>query len=228
MNKGQILTVYFLIALVACSPKSSDQAEASQTEPEPAPEEQVAESLGPGEEVTDARSPQVHSWFTAREPGDEEIREYGIITEMEDSPYPMFNISVSFPEREMSASFSLNAEGASLSHNIGDFLDQYASIYYEIKESNHVADIIFNDQSLLGEYALEDYEGFERFEGILRGADSESGDLPGTLTIEGDNENFEFDYFVDSVLMEVNNQKIMVYYFERVDSEITYMELSTD
>ena len=45
-----------------------------------------------------------------REPTEDEIREYGIIKTIEDTEYPMFVVTVEFPERQTTAYFNINIE----------------------------------------------------------------------------------------------------------------------
>jgi hypothetical protein len=170
--------------------------------------------------------PEAPVSFSVREPNDEELNEFGIIEAIEDAGYPMYNVTVSFPERQMSGNFSLNAESASLSHELSAYQDHYATLYYESEESNEVLDIIFDGKSLLGEYAPEDHEGLTRFDGVLKGADRESGDLPASIKVVGAEDELDFAYFVDAATVGANNQPVTVYYYTRYVEVITYLELS--
>lgn len=222
-----------LLCFAGCNTKIKPTQETPIVETETVAEAPAEEAENPTEE---AEVPEMietdpipdESGFTVREPNDEELNEYGIITAIEDSGYPMSMVSVSFPEREMNFDFLLNEEDVMLSHGLMEFLDQYATIYYEIIDSNDIMDIIFEGQSLLGEYAPEDHEGLEKFEGTLKRATSASGDLPSTISVAGENETLDFEYFVDEDLIAINGQKITVYYYQRARELITYMELSVD
>ncbi len=212
MPKYIALTFVTVWMAFACSPKTSeDKTEATEEEQSDA-KEVVEEPVG----------------FQPREPNDDELNEFGLISELEEAGYPLYNVTLSFPERGMSSNFSLNVESASLSHEISMFRDQYATIYYESEESNEVLDIIFNGRSLLGEYAPEDHDGLENLTGVLRGASSVSGDLPGKLTVEGEDGTLAFEYFVDEATMTANDQQVTVYYYTRYVDVITYLELSKD
>ncbi|MDW3194910.1 MAG: hypothetical protein R8G66_21235 [Cytophagales bacterium] len=210
------LLVSCLLLVVACTPKTSEQKveEVAQQEVE--------------EPTTLEETPEAPTGFVVRDPNDDELNEFGVITEMQDAGYPLYNVTISFPERGSSSNFSLNAEQAALSHEASAYLEQYATIYYESEESTEVLDIIFNGQFLLGEYAPEDHEGLESFTGIIRGATRTSGDLPSSLKIEGEEGTLEFEYFVDNETVTANDQQVTVYYYTRYVDVITYLELSAD
>lgn len=211
-----VSVVSCLLFVVACSPKTNEQ--------------QVEEATHPvGEEQTsEEEEPDAPVGFTVREPNDDELNEFGMITDMEDAGYPLYNVTIAFPERGSSNNFSLNAEEAALSHEASAYLEKYATIYYESEESTEVLDVIFNGQSLLGEYAPEDHEGLESFTGILRGASSASGDLPSELKVEGEDSTLSFEYFVDEPTMTANDQSVTIYYYTRYVDVITYLELSEE
>ena len=49
-----------------------------------------------------------------RDPTDDELNEYGLIASVEDGPYPMYSVTIEFPERRMRQSFSLNIEAVDM------------------------------------------------------------------------------------------------------------------
>lgn len=218
MKKNRTLVTFLMLTLMSCN-----------TQPSETTSEKESTTEGNTEiDTKDTKTPDEPSGFNVREPGDEELNEYGLITVMEDAGYPMYNVTVSFPERQSSNDFTLNAENTALSHEVNAFQDKYATLYYESNESNEVLDIIFEGKSLLGEYAPEDHDGLTKFEGLLKGATSESGDLPSELKIEGEEETLVFEYFVDAETMAANDQQVTVYFYKRYVDEITYLELSVD
>lgn len=212
MSKYFALAAIALGLVLACTSKTSENTNEATTDEPTMTSETADEPEG----------------FVSREPNDDELNEFGVIAELEEAGYPLYTVTISFPERGMSSGFSLNVESATLSDEISKFQGQFATIYYESEESTEVLDIILNDQSLLGEYAPEDHEGLERFEGTLKGATSESGDLPGTLQIEGEEETLVFEYFVDTATIAANDQQVVVYYYKRYVDIITYLERSVD
>ncbi len=208
-----------MLLLFACGPSTkSDTSEVVESQT-PAIEEQASDAVS---------EESVLAGFTLREPTDDEINEFGVIEELEDAGYPMFNLTVAFPERQTSSNFSLNAEIASLSHDINAYRDQYATIYYESNESTEVLDILLGGNSLLGEYAPEDHEGLTRFDGVLSGADRVSGDLPSKIQIEGEEGALTFEYYVDAATVAANGKAVTAYYYQRYVDTITYMALSED
>lgn len=221
---------FFLTALAACflftacqSPSTPVATETEQPVLEtPAVEQEEAVNEPAVETATDQEWP--------REPTDDEIREYGIITSIEDSPYPMFSIDVEFPERQTSASFSFNVEESPLDMEaLMDFQEQYATIYYIIHESVDVFDIHANGTSLLGEDTPESLEGLKVVEGILGGADHTSGDLPSEIYVEDEQgKRLTFEYFVSDVEMAMNGKHITIYYLFRYRERITYLEKAED
>lgn len=204
-----------LIALHACQPKANTSENAAQS----------AENLP--EENTEPRSDE-HK-FTSREPTDDELNEFGLVTAIEDAAYPMFIVSVSFPERQQAFDFNLNVEGAELSHDWPEFVEKYVTLYYEIKESYDVLDLQVNGVSTQGEYAPEIDPEWDRLTGKLIGADGLSGDLPSVLSLESaDGRTIAFEYFVDDEVMKVNGKEVEIFFVSSEKEEITYMELSPD
>lgn len=169
--------------------------------------------------------------FHEREPNDDEIREYGLITDLEDAAYPLFTVTVSFPERKMENQFYLDESKAELNPpNSGDFINKYATLYYVIETSSDLMDIQLNGESLLGQYAPEvDSEWFET-EGFIRNATAPTtSDLPGELILElGIDKFMSFGYYLTEEIVAANNKKVKVFYQEREREKITYMELAED
>ena len=164
-----------------------------------------------------------------REPTDDEIREFGIIKEVEDSQYPMFSITVEFPERKSEASFNLNVEKITLNQNqLYELKGNYATFYYVEEEETMAMDIHFKGKSLQGEYAPEIDDSYKSITGKLSGADSLSGDNPGKITITNEEESMIFEYFVDDDTMGVNNNEVTVYYYSKYINLITYLQKSED
>lgn len=215
MMKHIALISGFLLLLTGCTPKTTEQANEGSTPQGTAP-------------ASIDEAPVLPAGFTVRAPADEELNEFGIITGLEEAGYPLYNVTVSFPERGTSSNFLLNAEKASLSHEVNAFAEKYATIYYESETSNEVLDIIFEGKSLSGAYEPGDHEGLESFTGVLRGASSASGDLPTKLAVEGEDGALPFEYFVDAATMTANDQAVTIYYYTRYLDAITYLELSAD
>ena len=72
-----------------------------------------------------------------REPTDDEIREFGIISNIEDGIYPMFIFTVEFPDRGFQMDFNLNMEYANIDpKSIDQLIGKYASFYYTSELEN--------------------------------------------------------------------------------------------
>jgi hypothetical protein len=168
---------------------------------------------------------------TDREPTDDEIREYGIIKSIEDGQYPMFVVTVEFPERQTKASFNLNMEAVSqTAADIDSLIGNYASIYYIDSSDNMLMDIHFEGKTLYGEYAPEIDASFKKITGILSGAENETvGDLPTTIYITDANGNkMAFEEFITSKVVAKNGKTVTGYYYMRFNNIITYIKKSKD
>lgn len=166
---------------------------------------------------------------TEREPNDDEIREYGLITAIEDSGYPMFSIDVEFPERQTSASFSFNVEASPLdAAQLEAVKGKYATIYYEVVDDPTIESILRDCDPVWG-VVSPDSNGIKEINGILSGAESISGDLPGTLVITTDDgRQMKFEHFIEEEVLAVNNTEVTVFYYENSRQTITYLRASED
>jgi len=161
-----------------------------------------------------------------REPTDDEIREFGQIISIEDSGYPMYVVTLDFPERQMKYSFNLNIEAISLSdETLHTLIDKYVTIYYLAELENILNDIQHKGKSLLGEYTPELDKDWYEITGELSGADEETpGDLPGLITVSNNaGESLTFNVFVTSEMVAVNGKTVTVFYSEKGVSNITYI-----
>ncbi len=126
-----------------------------------------------------------HRKIEEREPTDSEIREYGRVIGIEDGAYPMFIITVEFPERNMRHDYNLNNESIGISvESLYNFMGKYATIYYLSELENFLLDIQLNGISLMGEYAPKKDTTWKSITGILEGAEEVSGgDLPDEVSV---------------------------------------------
>ena len=160
------------------------------------------------------------------EPSDDEIQEFGIITEIEDSAYPVFNITVEFPERQLQAGFYLNIEAINLQMDeLYELRDKYVTIFYTSDEDNNLTDMKLDGKSLFGEEAPEEDYITDNITGILSGAESETmSDLPGKIYITDENDRrFEFEWYVDEMMVKANGKKVTAYYYTRYRNTITHI-----
>lgn len=162
-------------------------------------------------------------------PGDEEIQEYGLFVEVEDGGYPFFSVTVEFPEREMSTSFTVNQEKLGLAPSYLESLkDKYVTFYYTSDLDNDLYEMVLNGKSVLGEDAIEISEDLKSVTGILSGADEVTGgDLPTEITINCENgERVNFELFVNPEMVTANGKSVTVYYGMRSRNEITFIKIS--
>lgn len=203
MKKPYIL-LSLLIILASCSSKKTTDTQEAETDTQ---------------EVADGE----------REPTNDEIREYGILTSIEDAPYPMFSIDVEFPERQMNMSFIFNVEESPL--DMGALLDmkgKYATIYYIIEDDPRIEAIVLECEPVYGEISPESNE-VKEITGVLSGATSVSGDLPGTITITAsDGTQKEFKLYIDEAVIAANDEEVTVFYYEHSTSKITYLKAAEE
>lgn len=166
-----------------------------------------------------------------REPTDDEIREFGIILNIEDGVYPMFIVTIEFPRREFQMDFNLNMEYANIEpKSIDQLIGKYASFYYLIEDNNDLMDIHFQGQTLLSDYSPEMTDNWRKVNGVLGGAEEETiSDLPGTISIKNKSgEVFDFEYYVDEPMLKANGKEVTAYFTIRSDENITYLRVSED
>ncbi len=161
-----------------------------------------------------------------REPGHAENREFGRIIRIEDGAYPMFVVTVEFPERHYQVDFDLNAETIGLdAAKLNALRGKYAVIYYLSELENNMFDIHYKGKSLLGEYAPEKDQSWKVLTGKLgRCTTATAGDLPDLVTVT-DKEGMEvaFDYFITPEMVAVNGKEVTVYYDSSGVQKITYL-----
>ena len=163
-----------------------------------------------------------------QEPTDDEIREFGIIVNVEDGVYPMFIVTIEFPERQMEFDFNLNIESVAIdSEKLYNLKGSYITFYYVIDDDNNIYDIRFKGKSLLGEYASQ-IEGCDEITGILSGAEKETNsDLPDDMIVTDENgRKVIFVDFITPEMVEVNGKETTVYYRTRSSETITYIQPS--
>ena len=207
--------LFLLLALAACQ-SSQKQSEDTETDTEIPAEPEVEQAVEDGGE---------------REPTDDEIREYGLITGINDSPYPRFSVDMEFPERQMKASFVFDVYKHSMTlDELTSLQDQYATIYYVIEDDHTVVDVYSKGERLYMSVSDMDIdvEGADSITGILDGAEeATAGDLPGEFTLtEASGRVTSFKEFIIDELVALNGQEITVYYYESSQNVITYIQPS--
>lgn len=160
---------------------------------------------------------------------DDEIKEMGILKEVEDSGYPIATLTIEFPERKFTEYFTVNLEevkGADI-NKMRNWVGRYVSFLYRSELINALLDVQINGKSIVSEEKVELGPEAKKIVGILKGADEETpGDLPGTVSITSkDNTTLEFDFFVTKEMVAVNGKRVVGYYEERGQNIITAIKL---
>ncbi|MFM9947122.1 MAG: hypothetical protein ACKV1O_04215 [Saprospiraceae bacterium] len=158
-----------------------------------------------------------------------EIKERGLLKQVEDSGYPFVTLTIEFPERKFEASFSLNleeAEGASAS-TISTWVGRYVAFTYTSELTNALLDLRQGGKSLLGMDNIELPSGLKKIKGTLSGAGEETtGDLPGEVTITPEEEDAQtFAFFITQEMVEANGEVVVGYYEVRTANDITSIKL---
>jgi hypothetical protein len=164
-----------------------------------------------------------------REPAEDEIREFGIIRSIEEGQYPMFIVTVEFPDRQTKADFNLNIEAITQSSTeLNSMKGKYATLYYTDNSENMLMDMHYKGKTLYEEDT--EIAGYKSITGILSGAEKETaGDLPNTLYItDASGKKMPFDEFIISEVVAKNGKTVTGYYYTRYNQSITYIKESKD
>jgi hypothetical protein len=160
----------------------------------------------------------------------DQIREMGIIKEVEDAGYPFMSLKIEFPERHFSEFFTINLEEAKgvSGVNLSKWKGKYVSFFYESNIQNALLDIEREGKSLLDEGSESKKSSLKKIVGKLSGADeTTNGDLPSKISITNNNgESVEFEFFVTQQLVDANGKEVVGYYEERTQNKISSIRLS--
>ncbi len=163
------------------------------------------------------------------EPTGEQIRELGLLKQVEDSGYPFFTLLIEFPERKFEEYFLLdlsevtNLDPGSLNKAVG----RYVSFLYTSNIINALLDMRQEGKSLLGISPEDLPEGLERATGILTGAGTPTeGDLPTRISVNDPHEfSLEFDAFVTPEMAEAEGNIVEVFFEKRTENKIAAIRI---
>lgn len=163
------------------------------------------------------------------EPTGEEIREMGLLKQVEDSGYPFFNVLIEFPERQFEEYFLLdlsqvtNLDPGTLNKAVG----RYVSFNYTSNIINALMDMRKDGNSLLGLNPEDLPDGLERATGILTGAGSPTeSDLPTRISVNDPHEfSLEFDAFVTPEMAEAEGNIVEVFFEKRTENKIAAIKV---
>lgn len=164
-----------------------------------------------------------------REPTDEEIRGYGILKAAEDAQYPLFIVTIEFPEQQSQADFNVNIEAISQTTDyLNSAIGKYVSFYYEDTSEHIVMDLQKDGVSLYGDAAPEIDASLKSITGVLQGAETETaGDVPDTITITTtDDKALSFKEFITPEIVANNGNQVTAYYYMNYNQTITYFKQS--
>jgi len=167
-----------------------------------------------------------------REPTHDEISEYGIVKAIEDAQYPMFVVTVEFPEKQTEADFNLNVEAIpQTEEDLANLQGKHVTLYYVDTSDNILMDIQFNGKTLYDdEEAPELDSSYKSITGVLSGAENETvSDLPDTIYITTANGNkMAFEEYITPEIVAKNGKIITGYYYMKYDQTITYLKKSEE
>jgi hypothetical protein len=161
-------------------------------------------------------------------PSDDEIEEYGLFVEVEDGGYPFYSVTVEFPEREMKNSFTLNIENLEIAPDaLNNLKDKYVTFYYTSELDNDLYEMMLNDNSVIGEDAIEISEDLKSVTGILSGANEVTGgDLPTEITIKTKSgEEVIFELYVNPEMVPANGKEVTAYFSTRGRNKIAFIKM---
>jgi len=154
---------------------------------------------------------------------DDSIRDIGLIKSIEDGPYPMFSVTVEFPKRQFTETFSLNIESMAIDQNdLYATLDQYVTFDYTSELVPRLYEMTFNDKSLL-DGGID--PTLKKITGILSGAASiTKSDLPGLVTVtDQTGKQVHIPHYVSPAMVEANGKEVTAYYYLRTENNIVHI-----
>lgn len=161
-----------------------------------------------------------------------EVTEIGLVKGVEDSGYPFATLTIEFPERKFTESFTINMEAVkNASYNIlKSYIGKYVNFKYSSDMTYVLLDLFRDSRSIFGAEIAPEGDGVKAIEGVLYGAEKEtSGDIPGEVSIFAkDGENLYFNFFITPEMVAVNEKKVTAFYVERVINTIVSIEKSAD
>lgn len=162
-------------------------------------------------------------------PTNQTLSETGLLKQVEDSGYPYATLTIEFPERKFSESFTINLEGVKgvTMGDLSTWVNRYVSFTYTSELTNALLDIRHHDQSLLGDDAPTLDADTRQIEGTLRGANEQTaGDEPSTIRIvSAENTTKTFDYFITKEMVAANDSVVVGYYEERTSNTIKSLKV---
>lgn len=158
---------------------------------------------------------------------DDILTEIGILSRVEDGPYPIYSITLEFPKREMQASFTMNVEAISVDTNaLYEHLNETISVNYTSDMTLNIIEIEMESGFLKGTENRDELRDYKSASGIMQDASVTMGDLPGTFYLEDaeDNRTY-FEDYITAEMVTGNGRQVTVYYYENYINNITAIDL---
>lgn len=160
---------------------------------------------------------------------DDEIQERGLLKAVEDGGYPFATLTIEFPERTFSESFTINLGDVKnvTMDDLNKAIGSYVSFGYTSQMTNALLDIQQDGKSLLGDDAPTLQPDTKQILGKLRGANKETtSDEPATIRITTDDNTTEtFQYFVTKEMVAANGKTVLAYFERRTANTIKSLKI---
>lgn len=165
-----------------------------------------------------------------RSGADDILTEIGILSSVEDGAYPIYSITLEFPEREMWASFTVNVEAVAVDTNaLYEHVNETISVDYTSDIDLSIIEMELESGFLNGTENREDLRDYKSASGLMQDASVTMGDLPGTFYLEDaeDNRTY-FEDYVTEEMVAGNGRQVTVYYYERFVNNVTAIRLGDE
>lgn len=159
------------------------------------------------------------------------ITERGLLKSVEDAGYPMFVVTIEFPERKFSEVFNLNMADIQYldAGKLSSWQGKYVSFDYTSDFYNMLEQLKVNGKNILDNGGVPPKSGgnVKVVTGILSNAAEETrGDLPDIVYVTTEEEiSVPFEYFITPEIVAANGKKVTAYYEERTQNVISGIEL---
>jgi hypothetical protein len=163
------------------------------------------------------------------EPTEDQVRERGLIRQIEDSGYPFVNLTIEFPERQFEENFVLNLEEVENvdQATINKWVGKYVTFNYTSNITNALLDVRMDGASLLGMSDEDLPEEVQKITGVLSGASEvTTGDLPVLIRITDPHErSLSFEFFVTEEMVNAEGMIVEGFFQERTSNTIMAITL---
>ncbi len=158
------------------------------------------------------------------------IPELGLLRQVEDAGYPFVTLTIEFPERAFTGTFSLNlktVKGITLS-GLQQAIGKFVAIRYKSEEVNALIELLWNGESLIQTTSIAgDEVEIKSISGILsNAAEVTTGDTPGELYIKTEAAITEkFPFFITPEIVQANGKSVVGIYQHRKVNTIMALEI---